>query len=142
MRIVHRDLKPSNILLKSGQITIIDFGLSRYVDQLNVSSRIDLSSSTNSAISRTANAQDDYKLAGFNIDTEDDIINKIPLDMNASGGSIDINSSITLKPLDHIERNQIYSPSKTYRPLTKHVVTRWYRAPELCLRQVYKYIYI
>lgn len=134
MRIVHRDLKPSNILLKSGQITIIDFGLSRYVDQLNVSSRIDLSLSSNSTISRTPNVQDDYKLAGFNIDTEDDIINKI--DMNSSGNSIDINSSITLKPLSHLERNEMYSPNKQCRPLTKHVVTRWYRAPELCLRQV------
>jgi serine/threonine protein kinase len=96
--IVHRDLKPANILVYlTCRVQIIDFGLSRFVDNLAAC---------------------------------------------ASDSTPGI-SEPSLTPYAHMNPRRLGSsarePSRTIpqAPLSGHVATRWYRAPEVLLQSTY-----
>jgi mitogen-activated protein kinase 1/3 len=107
--VLHRDLKPANVLLfENGYTKICDFGLSRFVDIMSASQREIEDHSTSDQI--------DEK------DTENS--EKQGLDKEDVDGRMKAERA-------NVRRGS--GEPKFVRKLTSHVVTRWYRAPELIL---------
>ncbi len=120
--VLHRDLKPANILVSCADcsIKIADFGLARVVSADMFASRA--APSTPSSLSPSS---------GFG---------------SAPPGPMSMHRSTSDTSLDSLEHpnhaaaagsKAIPSPPVLKRGLTKHVVTRWYRAPEVILSQPY-----
>lgn len=107
--VIHRDLKPANVLIdcRDCTIKIADFGLSRVV-QADI-----------------ANPPHLERLSG---DTSKDSaidVNKVNVSLAVAAANADADLAASM------------APPKLRQSLTRHVITRWYRAPEVILSLPY-----
>ena len=139
--VIHRDLKPANILINCNDcsLKIADFGLSRVVDP--------------QVISRSNNTEHPLTLPLSSSHRTDEHMDKIDPSSSLSCG--DVSSDMDISD-DHKSNSFTavtdsvasgcggegatlgsISPTRLSRTYTKHVVTRYYRAPEIILTQPY-----
>lgn len=159
--VIHRDLKPANILVRCSDcnIKIADFGLARVVgndclpkntaedeEDLRTASSVSQLSISSSSSKKKESFASSFRLPRLhsrhlhNVSTDS-------LDSYAAGNSNSFYSSFTSFSFygnsnsNNISTSSINSNSmaipKPKRNLTRHVVTRWYRAPEVILAQPY-----
>lgn len=109
MKCIHRDIKPENILInQSGVVKLCDFGFARTVAGKQL------------IVSQPING-DANKLL-YHLQRDSQILNN-----NKE------NNSCTTMPSD-----EMHTPLDSDRQaLTEYVATRWYRAPELLIGEVY-----
>ena len=104
--IIHRDLKPSNILVNANcTLKLCDLGLAR--NSVN-----NPSPTTSNSVNSNSNSNNKH--------TNTALPNTVELHPSISKSSVTEDSHLPQAPARQ-------------RELTKHVVTRWYRAPELIL---------
>lgn len=150
--VIHRDLKPANVLVSCADCTvkIADFGLSRVVGSDLIVTQYD-ADANGSCGSGSADA-------GVPSDDESESLQhhvQLPVTADAVAASASVSEPSVGAPPRLIGRNPV-PPVSTHtssaasnrlealppplplkRGLTKHVVTRWYRAPEVILLQPY-----
>uniref|UniRef100_A0A7S0E323 Protein kinase domain-containing protein n=1 Tax=Hanusia phi TaxID=3032 RepID=A0A7S0E323_9CRYP len=109
--VIHRDLKPANILIEPDRLhlKIADFGLARVMEaDLNAQSRHD----------------DDFdQTMGVDQRDEEEVVEGVS-DLAVDDGS---------SPSSTSEAEYDDRPTPLLRHMSEHVVTRWYRAPEVIL---------
>jgi len=118
--VIHRDIKPANILINEDcSIKLCDFGLARSIAGV-VSASIFLTK-------KNVKMTEEEKLASGDEDVDLKIGEEAPLEKKEESKKKEI-QEITkkLQRSKDVRRNM-------KRVLTGHVVTRWYRAPELIL---------
>lgn len=126
-KVIHRDLKPANLLVNCADCTvkIADFGLSRVVSDADIACTYRRHSpehtGNSSPASSTASVSDDEE--------------PLPLPMPPSAGALEL-PPISSKKFDTVG-DSLPPPVTLRRGLTRHVVTRWYRAPEVILLEPY-----
>lgn len=140
--VLHRDLKPSNILLQDNYaIKICDFGLARSVlseseylgNRDQVSNNNSLSSSERNENSAKNAASKGKGVMKF-MKKKDTGTSKSE-SYSTSASSLE-NQNQELNPNNkNNSSNQLNKPKELKQVLSHHVVTRWYRAPELILIQ-------
>lgn len=128
--VIHRDLKPANILVSCTDCTIkiADFGLSRVVgaDAMALPAKHH-SDPMDQEIVTSGDPMSDSDLGSSDrLNTREDL--PMPPSTLQTFPSISLASS-----LPHVPP----APLTLKRGLTKHVITRWYRAPEVILLQPY-----
>ncbi len=107
--VIHRDIKPANILLNEDcTLKVCDFGLSRVIRK------------------QEGKVEEDDEASS---------VNKKEDGSNNNDSSSTSNNSEDSKKTTGEEK--MLPPKQLQRQLTKHVVTRWYRPPELILLQEY-----
>jgi mitogen-activated protein kinase 1/3 len=111
--VMHRDLKPANILVNcvDCSIKLADFGLARVVEH-------------------------DY-FAQMSLDCQDSPTIRHSEDGSSSRDSNSLSASLDSLDLFESRRRSSFPKPELKRCLTQHVVTRWYRAPEVILAQPY-----
>ena len=124
--VLHRDLKPSNILLQDNYaIKICDFGLARSIlSDVDCLGKIDpnqMDADTNSKIIGSTKGSSSGK----------SLLKFMKKKDSTTNASIKIESG-NLERYQNIVNNK---PKELKQVLSHHVVTRWYRAPELILIQ-------
>ena len=152
--VIHRDLKPANILISCTDTTvkIADFGLSRVVgsdltsqyhplplpkdesegrmEEVYTNNKLNLGklkTVTDNSISHSQGSSDTDELA---LPLPDYAIGKQQQQSISPPKTEDLN-------VEYKQEASKIVPPKLKRSLTKHVVTRWYRAPEIVLSQPY-----
>lgn len=160
--VIHRDLKPANILISCSDCTvkIADFGLSRVVaadlthaQRLPAEAEGDIEAPEGESV-----PMDTEQTDGTNSDDGmmDDVEvgthgHSLPTAAAAPtfpgpatltrGPSLSLLQHTTLLPLPPVggagASHALPAPLPLKRTLTRHVVTRWYRAPEVILLQPY-----
>jgi mitogen-activated protein kinase 1/3 len=126
-QVIHRDLKPANILVNSDcALSLCDFGLARSTQQqgaqfLGATNPNSHSSSNSTPETKQSSLISANNSAANSAENGAAILPQPKLISQRQSSSLDLNK-LPLKP-----------PEKLTRELTKHVVTRWYRAPELIL---------
>ena len=120
--VIHRDLKPANILIDVDRgflLKIADFGLARVLD---------------SEVAQTVRGDilDEplSNLDGAEIERESD--SEGPSDVSGKMGAVDI-SDVTPASGPSKYKKPPPKPLMLRREMSEHVVTRWYRAPEVIL---------
>lgn len=109
---MHRDVKPSNILMDQNcGIHIIDFGLARRIAPTTVA--LSLSQSQDLASTPVLPLTPRAEPAHYSDDGSDEELESVA-------------STATKMP----------SITRLERQLTKHIATRWYRAPEVLIMDV------
>ena len=121
--VIHRDLKPANLLLTEDcALKICDFGLSRVVKP-----------ETNEVIGRAYSGLNEKKGTDSSGEDSGEDVN-IEEDRATPSAAV----ADQLNALEAGADEEVAKPSGgIHRTLTRHVVTRWYRAPELILLQHY-----
>lgn len=142
--VIHRDLKPANVLVSCADCTvkIADFGLSRVVGSDLIVTHYD-------AEVESSGSGD----AGFMSEDEETQNPPVQLPVTSVAGSsataapatesgpprlpssMSLRSNAPSMPPSRLEA--LPPPLPLKRGLTKHVITRWYRAPEVILLQPY-----
>jgi len=129
--VIHRDLKPANILINCSdcKVKIADFGLSRVVDP--------------QVISRSNNTEHPLILPSLTSHVPEEHIDPSghPLlyrgDISTEMDISDHSSTIFSSAASVGGGMGTLTPTRLSRTYTRHVVTRWYRAPEVILTQPY-----
>ncbi len=138
--VLHRDLKPSNILLQDNYaIKICDFGLARSVlsesEYPGNNTQIDNNNNElmteESTTDKTASSKGKGVMKFMKKKDSSKNENTNPYSNNSTNSSL---SEENFKG-DNINPNELNKPKKLKQVLSHHVVTRWYRAPELILIQ-------
>lgn len=140
--VLHRDLKPANVLVNEDcSVKICDFGLARSISGVESASCI-LSDRrmTNDGETKASESGDDAVLLGAEaakIHHKDDISKDINENTKAMG-NLKINDDKATEGDKRKDLTKRLIKTKDQRKnmkreLTGHVVTRWYRAPELIL---------
>eukprot|EP00995_Heteronema_vittatum_P008329 NODE_351_length_1446_cov_425.730136_g256_i0.p1 GENE.NODE_351_length_1446_cov_425.730136_g256_i0~~NODE_351_length_1446_cov_425.730136_g256_i0.p1 ORF type:complete len:451 (-),score=-24.08 NODE_351_length_1446_cov_425.730136_g256_i0:93-1403(-) len=102
--VLHRDLKPANVLINQDcSVKICDFGLARSVEGLVEHESL-----------KTQKA-------------EDDILGNLPVANKTKSSKPKKKKTLSRKK----KKDENITESKITQKLTSHVVTRWYRSPEL-----------
>jgi serine/threonine protein kinase len=110
-RVLHRDIKPANILLTEAcDLKLCDFGLARSLDDEGDDEERDV-----------VGVQGQRGPAGGQPGAGEDPASALP---TSSG------SAVSVSPADG-SGMPAAPPGPVHRQMTRHVVTRWYRAPEV-----------
>lgn len=145
---MHRDLKPANLLIDRDKVKICDLGLARSLVGVYEENEL---SYKKPAKPRKKKARKSVRAAGNTRGSEssiDNIENEGSFTLNRQNtGNSSTNSKLGLSRLSfgaasHYTVKNMFIPEKSRNPpkkikrqLTAHVVTRWYRAPELILME-------
>ena len=129
--VLHRDLKPGNILIDHNyQIKICDFGLARCVN-IDNEDEIEETVQEEKQIDKSKLEKHNEFLKKYSSSTTDKNEKKEPKEEtpnNKEGNSTTKSSKNKIPPKLKFLKNQ-----KKEQILSVHVVSRWYRAPELIL---------
>lgn len=133
--VIHRDLKPANVLVNTSGFTvkIADFGLSRVVGEDHVVRKY--------TSSEQVSIQEEVKAMGADAAAMDAVSLPPPpaddaADADAESSTAAVKGAAPLVISAPSEVDSL-APLSLSRGLTEHVVTRWYRAPEIILSQPY-----
>ena len=147
--LIHRDIKPANILIDSNCVVkLCDFTLGRSITGLT-SSYFDcglvFSKDPNWNLSLRSNPEEDENIS----EEMDEGLKTIPkivhcefeVNLDSHKKITNIKKSVVIASIEaikHEQRNILLSSSKACNPirareLSRHIVTRWYRPPEIIL---------
>lgn len=135
--VLHRDLKPSNILLQDNYaIKICDFGLARSVlsesDPIgNPDDSMNKNNVNNSETNKSAAVSKGKGILGKYSKKKDPNANKA----ESKNNNMETQQTTDTSTNSNSSSNDNFKPKELKQVLSHHVVTRWYRAPELILIQ-------